>query len=126
MITCIEQFQNLENQKRVKPVDAERYFELLWNLHFEEYQFFVRGFLPREVYALWVWVRYRGYHEDKAKSLLGMSEVDGWNHARQYLQDDDFAAFVGNWLDKPKLEKSDVWKIVTDHLSSMKARTSKA
>jgi hypothetical protein len=110
-----------ERGKGASPIDAKRYFELLWNLHFAEFQFFKRRFLPEDVYGLWVWVRYKDYHEDKTKSSLRMSEADGWNHAKIYLQDDDFAKFVDSWLNKPDLQKPDVMKIVVAHLSSTKA-----
>ncbi len=48
MITCMEQFQDLENKvnaNKLHPdtISADRYFELLWNLHFAEFQFFKRA-----------------------------------------------------------------------------------
>ena len=55
MMTCMEQYQDLENKVRGDQMSSNphRYFELLWNLHFAEYHFFKRRFLPDDVYGLW-------------------------------------------------------------------------
>ena len=129
MSMCMDQYQDLENKVRASSkdaIEAKRYFELLWNLHFAEFQFFKRRFLPEDVYGLWVWVRRKDYREDRTMSSLGMSEVDGWNHAKIYLQDDDFASFVDSWLDKRDLQKADVMKIVVGQLPSVRGMTGKA
>jgi hypothetical protein len=117
MATCIEQYQELENKLQVNKlrpgtITGDRYFELLWNLHFAEFHFFKRGFLPPEVYSLWLWVRHQDYHNDKIKSALGKTEVEGWTHAKMYLRDDDFAKFVESWLTKPDLSKSEIMKLL--------------
>jgi len=118
MATCIEQYQEIEDKRHAKAIDAERYFELLWNLHFAEFHFFKRGFLPAEVYGLWVWVRHQDYHKDRLK--LEKTEAEGWSHAKEYLRDEDFQSFVESWLKKPNITRLEVTNLIMPLLHSTK------
>jgi hypothetical protein len=112
MMTCMEQFQDLENKVSDKKVKADRYFEILWNLHFAEYQFFRRGFLPEDVYGLWLLVRNKDYKADKRKDD-GIIEDAGWNHAKEYLGDKQFTNFVESWLKAQQLSMAEVQEILS-------------
>jgi hypothetical protein len=117
MATCIEQYQNLENKlqaNKLQPgaITSTRYFELLWNLHFAEFHFFKRGFLPREIYSLWVLVRNKEYHANKNQPLLGLTEEEGWTHAKKYLVDKEFTTFVDRWLTNSDLRNPEIMNLL--------------
>lgn len=121
MAACIAQYQELEDKRHEKEtkMTADRYFEQLWNLHFAEFHYFKRGFLPPEVYALWICVRHEDYHKPDLK--LGKTEDYGWAHAKAYLRDEDFQVFVESWLNKPeKIERSEIMKLIMPLQSSTK------
>jgi len=112
MAACIAQYQELENklQDTVKPMTAKRYFEQLWNLHFAEFHYFKRGFLPEDVYALWVRVRYDDYRKPDLK--LGLTEKEGWELAKGYLRDKAFETFVESWLLKPDITDFEITQLL--------------
>lgn len=116
MTTCIEQYQELENKllhaNEPGAITTDRYFELIWNLHFAEYHFFIRGFLPKEVYSLWILVRIQDYHANRKQSLLGKTEEGGWTHAKQYLIDKEFTDFVDSWITQTALTKPEIMKLL--------------
>jgi hypothetical protein len=120
MATCIEQYQSLENQLNARPrtITADRYVEQLWNIHFAQFHYFKLGFLPPEIYGLWVWIRYQNYHTDHLKELIGKSEADGWSHAKKYLRDEAFGNFVENWIRKPDIKQPYIMEIIKTLLPS--------
>jgi hypothetical protein len=114
MSDCIKQYQDLENNLQNKTLKRpERYFELLWDLHFAEFQFFIRWFLPDDVYGLWVWVRYQSY--DARETKLGWTEFDGWKYGKAYLQDEKFASFIDGVFGRSGLKKEDVIRYVENY-----------
>jgi len=109
MMACMEQYQDLENKVEETEIsNPNRYFELLWNLHFAEYYFWKRRFLPDELYALWIIARYNDFKADKRKDSPGWTEAAGWTHAKKYLGDAEFTNFVEPWLNASTLSIADV------------------
>jgi hypothetical protein len=107
---CVKEYQSLEDQRHT--LKGDRYFELLWNIHFTEFHYFKLGFLPPEIYTVWLWVRHQDYYDPQRGPLLGKTEADGWIHAKKYLKDDAFERFVESWLLSPAIDKTDIMPLL--------------
>ncbi len=85
-----------EVDEKKRRAAAERYFEHLWGLHQVQYMLRKLGSLPEQSYATWLMVR--DYHFRNDPPVAGMSPKEGLEHAKSWMLDDEFAAFVDGFL----------------------------
>lgn len=85
-----------EIDEKKKRAAAERYFEHLWGLHQVQYMLRKLGSLPEQSYATWLVVR--DYHFRNDPGVAGMSPREGLEHAKAWMLDDEFAAFVDGFI----------------------------
>jgi hypothetical protein len=96
---CMEKYLDLEDKRANNSLTGERYFELLWSLHFAEFYLYQRGLLPEPVYVRWLFNRHQLYNDPESKANVGdKTQQEGWQHASGVIADPQFVNFINQIL----------------------------
>jgi hypothetical protein len=73
-------------------ISAETWYEKFWNLQLEQYQYWKMGYIPNDIFSYWMRLRQKEWA--KNASLGAKTYREGWNRAKEYLSDPQFAGFM--------------------------------
>jgi hypothetical protein len=90
----IDRFYRLEKEKDEKdPKQVNVYYDSLYGLHSEEFMYYRKGLLDRDIYLSWLRFRYRHFSKDQQK------EQQQFDRVRQiHIVDKDFNQFMDGVL----------------------------
>jgi hypothetical protein len=105
---CMDVYSKIEDDLLENKITGQRYFERVWSLQFAQYHLFKLRLIPQEVYATWLMARHRAFHATPPKTILGVTQADGWEHAKAIVDDPEFGLFVEPWLFDASITKAKV------------------
>jgi hypothetical protein len=114
---CMDVYSKIEDDLLDAKITGQRYFERVWSLQFAQHHLFKLRLIPQEVYAKWLMARHRAYHAAPSKTILGVTQADGWAHAKAIIDDPEFVLFVEPWLFDAGISKEKVQGLAHTFLS---------
>lgn len=72
--------------------DWENYYLKYWNLQFEQFEYFKKGYIDESIYTYWLIVRYGEYHENAKTGK--MNYKNGWDFVSDKTVSTEFKSFM--------------------------------
>ena len=108
LIHCNKLYDDIKHLHRIRLIESTSvinkaavidYYRRFWSFQLEQFYIFRMGLIPKTIYRYYMQSRYDEFKENE--SIAGLSFLDGWHAARQYILNTEFEKFMNLIKENP-------------------------